>query len=85
MEKQEINNEKDWEYLAEGNANIILRYVGTDPSLKGKLLRLSKSNLKEFKANPETLKYEILFNKYLRSLSNISRFFYGEVSIKRQK
>ncbi|KAF7731260.1 Inositol-pentakisphosphate 2-kinase [Apophysomyces ossiformis] len=36
-------NSTHWIYGAEGNANLVLRYVGPDPSLKTKVLRLQKA------------------------------------------
>ncbi|CAM9103739.1 unnamed protein product [Choristocarpus tenellus] len=32
----------DWSYIAEGNAHVILRYIGKDPTLSGQVLRILK-------------------------------------------
>jgi inositol-pentakisphosphate 2-kinase len=34
---------QEWDYLNEGNANVVLKYTGNDPVLKGKILRLQKT------------------------------------------
>lgn len=34
---------QEWVYLAEGNANVVFKYVGSDAYLSGKVLRLRKS------------------------------------------
>ncbi|ORX62360.1 DUF941-domain-containing protein [Hesseltinella vesiculosa] len=39
-----IDQYDDWEYLAEGNAHLVLSYVGQDRLLTGKVLRLTKRN-----------------------------------------
>jgi inositol-pentakisphosphate 2-kinase len=33
---------EDWSYVAEGNANIVVQYTGSDPRYISKVLRLSK-------------------------------------------
>ncbi|KAI8875040.1 hypothetical protein K501DRAFT_338917 [Backusella circina FSU 941] len=33
-----------WEYLGEGNLNIVIRYQGTDDIYKGKVLRIAKED-----------------------------------------
>lgn len=38
-------NPQDWAYLAEGGFHIILRYLGPDPNLQGKILRIGKKSL----------------------------------------
>jgi len=35
-------NPLDWEYLAEGGANLVLSYSGSQPAYKGRVLRLKK-------------------------------------------
>eukprot|EP00002_Diphylleia_rotans_P014912 TRINITY_DN2897_c0_g1_i8.p1 TRINITY_DN2897_c0_g1~~TRINITY_DN2897_c0_g1_i8.p1 ORF type:complete len:393 (-),score=77.57 TRINITY_DN2897_c0_g1_i8:635-1813(-) len=51
----------EWEFLGEGMENIVLRYVGTQPQLQDKVLRIGKEVIKKQKA----LRSEI--NKQLSS------------------
>jgi hypothetical protein len=39
LDESEAN---DWTYLAEGNANLVFRYCGSDSSLDRKVLRVRK-------------------------------------------
>jgi hypothetical protein len=44
MRTLDVADVGDWNYLAEGNANIVFRYCGSDVSLLGKVLRVRKSS-----------------------------------------
>jgi len=41
--EEELNNTDNWEYCNEGNNNIVLRYIGRDPILQKKILRIRKN------------------------------------------
>ncbi|VVT46164.1 uncharacterized protein SAPINGB_P001078 [Magnusiomyces paraingens] len=46
-----LSDSSEWTFFAEGAANIIYKYIGSEPCYKGKLLRLRK----DIPGNPTTL------------------------------
>ncbi|CAO3610392.1 unnamed protein product [Cunninghamella blakesleeana] len=58
MIKLSQHDASDWVYLAEGNANIVLKYVGKSPKLVGHVLRLSK--IKSTNKEEELLDHEFI-------------------------
>ena len=50
--KEELNTIDNWEFCNEGNNNIILRYIGRDPILQKKVLRIRKNTNSEFYSDP---------------------------------
>jgi len=49
---QELNNSEKWVYYNEGNNNVILRYIGEDPLLSTKILRIRKNTNVEYYTDP---------------------------------
>ncbi|KAJ3178512.1 Inositol-pentakisphosphate 2-kinase [Geranomyces variabilis] len=57
-----------WAYKGEGNANLVLSYVGPDAALLGRVLRLRKAtddDLNAHSPSPFSLDYEIGFQRHV--------------------
>ncbi len=69
-----VGKAEDWDYLGEGNLNVICKYVGKDPALQGFVLRMKKNTHSEaFSGNygiPEE-EYRVLFDKALRGFPHV--------------
>ncbi len=77
-----LGDASKWEYLNEGNLNIICRYSGSDPNLKGYVLRMKKNtHSSAFTGNygiPEA-RYRELFFKGLQHFPKLAAFFPEDV------
>ena len=78
MEAEDIKEAEDWEYLSEGNLNIICNYIGPETSLKAYVLRIKKNTHSEaFSSNcgiPEA-RYRELFLQSLKHFPLLVSFF----------
>ncbi|KAI9303313.1 inositol-pentakisphosphate 2-kinase [Cunninghamella echinulata] len=55
----------DWTYLAEGNANLVLKYIGKDPQLMGRVLRLAKLKTTDNKDKQSSQDFNEQFSKHI--------------------
>ncbi|KAI7829832.1 inositol-pentakisphosphate 2-kinase [Gamsiella multidivaricata] len=51
---QELYRVEQWRYRAEGNANLVLQYIGPDPRFKTTLLRLRKTDRQITEKTPDS-------------------------------
>ena len=77
-----LGKPENWEYLNEGNLNVICRYVGADLNLKGYVLRMKKNTYSTtFNENygiPEA-EYREFFFKALQCFPKLMAFFPEDV------
>ncbi len=79
---ESLGKATDWEYLNEGNLNIICRYTGPDPTLKGYVLRVKKNThsaaFTEIYGIPEP-RYRGMFDESLKACPDLLAFFPEDV------